>query len=42
MSINLNTRKSIDKITIEDLEQFPIWEFALDDEDEVIKAKPKM
>jgi hypothetical protein len=34
MSINLNTRKSIDKITIEDLEQFPIWEFALDDEEQ--------
>lgn len=34
MILTLNTRKPINKITIEDLEQFPIWEFALDEEDE--------
>jgi hypothetical protein len=32
MTINLNTRKPIDAITSEDLQTFPIWEFAIDEE----------
>lgn len=33
MTINLRTRKPITKLTPADLETFPVWEFALDEED---------
>jgi hypothetical protein len=33
MTVTLKTRKAVDKLTLKDLDAYPIWEFCTDEED---------